>query len=313
MDVQKLLVVQASVVAVHRSTFTVCMTLVVLEFFQHLELERTLVWTSKWSLIKCLFLLGRYLPLGIVAAFLYYISAPSSPTIETCRRLFSGGSILVAIACLCADAVLYIRVYALSKQSKRMKAILITQYAIVSLNCLAGMVMLVNSRPAAPPTKLSGLAACVSIPSAATDRWAIVQFSLLLYSAAFTMLASLWYGVRLSWSVKSAPSVSTLIRIFYMDGAFYFAAITAISIANFAVSTYAPRPYRLLLAVPQAAVHGMLATRMILHLREVASVQLIEQVMQALELEREQLDPGLGEFLGVQRSNSRLHLEESNL
>ncbi|KAH6912038.1 hypothetical protein BKA70DRAFT_824115 [Coprinopsis sp. MPI-PUGE-AT-0042] len=276
MDAQRIHEVHADIVIVHRSAFAACMTLVVLEFFQHLELERTLVWTSKWTLCKSLFLISRYLPFGIVATWLYYISAPNNPTVETCRILFCTGGILMATACLCADAVLYIRVYALALQSKVMKMILIAHYVVVSLACLAGMAMFVKSRPAGPTTHLSGLVPCVSVPSLAADRWAIVQYGLLLYSAAFTMLLSLWYGVRLFWSVQPTPPVFMLVRIFYVDGAFYFAAITAISTANILVSIHAPRQYRLILAIPQTVVHGILATRMILHLREVARVQLVE-------------------------------------
>ncbi|KAH6901457.1 hypothetical protein BKA70DRAFT_689281 [Coprinopsis sp. MPI-PUGE-AT-0042] len=157
-----------------------------------------------------------------------------------------------------------------------MKTILIAHYVVVSLTSLAGMAMFLYSRQAGPPTHLSGLAACVSIPSLTADRWAIVQYALLLYSAAFTMLLSLWYGARLFWSVQPTPPAFMLVRIFYADGVFYFAVITAISTANILVSIHAPRHYHLILVIPQTVVHGILATRMILHLREVARVQLVE-------------------------------------
>ncbi|KAH6912018.1 hypothetical protein BKA70DRAFT_1559517 [Coprinopsis sp. MPI-PUGE-AT-0042] len=149
-------------------------------------------------------------------------------------------------------------------------------FVIVTLACFTGMTLLVNGRPASPPIKLSGSTACVSIPSPASDRSAIVLYSLLLYNAAFTMLMSLWYGVKLFWSVQPAPSASLLVRIFYVDGALYFAAITGISIANIVVSLHAPYQYRLTLAIPQIVVHAVLASRMVLHLREVARVQLVE-------------------------------------
>ncbi|KAH6912039.1 hypothetical protein BKA70DRAFT_824249 [Coprinopsis sp. MPI-PUGE-AT-0042] len=294
MSVQKIVEAQAVPwVTAHRSVFAVCMTLVVLEFFQHLELERTLVWTSKWTLCKCLFLISRYLLFGIVATWLYYIAAPNNPSVEvrvhrhpvwrlltsdlqTCRILFCTGGILITIACLCADAVLYIRVYALSLQSKAIKTVLIAHYVVVSLASLVGMAMFLNSRPAGPTIHLSGLAVCVSVPSPASDRWAIIQYGLLLYSAAFTMLLSLWYGARLFWSVQPTPPAFMLVRIFYADGAFYCAAITAISTANILVSIHAPRQYHLILVIPQTVIHGILATRMILHLREVARVRLVE-------------------------------------
>jgi hypothetical protein len=48
----------------------------------------------------------------------------------------------------------------------------------------------------------------------------------ILFLSPVTMLLSLWYGMRLFWSVQPLPSTFTLVRIFYIDGAFYFAAIT---------------------------------------------------------------------------------------
>jgi hypothetical protein len=40
------------------------------------------------------------------------------------------------------------------------------------------------------------------------------------------MTLSLWYGVTLFWSVSPVPSAFMLVKIFYLDGALYFVAIT---------------------------------------------------------------------------------------
>ncbi|KAH6912017.1 hypothetical protein BKA70DRAFT_1559516 [Coprinopsis sp. MPI-PUGE-AT-0042] len=276
MDTQQAYELQADVVTAHRSTYAACMTFVVLEYIQHFELERTLVWRSKWNLCKCLFLVARYLPLGVAAAWVYYISSPDSPSEEACTMIFSILAVSMVVTCLCADAVLYIRVYALSGQSGAMRMILTAHYVVIALASLTGIGMVVRGGTASPPIKLSGLTACASIPSLADNGWAIVLYSLLLYNAAFTMLLSLWFGVKLFCSVQPKPSPSLLVRIFYVDGALYFAAITAISIANIVVSIHAPRQYCLTLAVPQTAVHAVLAARMIIQLREVAGVQSVE-------------------------------------
>ena len=40
------------------------------------------------------------------------------------------------------------------------------------------------------------------------------------------MILSLWYGIRLFWSMHPVPSGLVLVKILYLDGAFYFVAIT---------------------------------------------------------------------------------------
>ena len=106
--------------------------------------------------------------------------------------------------------------------------------------------------PAAlPTTKLSGSTFCVS---KAGKLWSVIVYGLHSYSAAcksssivmqqslphleqrfdlartVTMALSLWYGLRLYRSLKPVPSGVSLLKIFYLDGIFYFVVIEGMSI-----------------------------------------------------------------------------------
>ncbi|KAH6906613.1 hypothetical protein BKA70DRAFT_1286418 [Coprinopsis sp. MPI-PUGE-AT-0042] len=245
------------------------MTIVVLEYLQLLDLEQSLIWPSKWTLSKALFLANRYLPFWFVTIFLYYNSAPNSTSPTTCRTLFSVATVGMIIAALCADAVLYLRLYALSKQARVTKIVLITNYTLVGIVCVVGIGLFLPSETFVPSPNLLPQTPCFHWGNKATTIWLTVCYGALLYSSLFTTALSLWYGVKLYLSMRPMPP-STLIKIFHRDGAIYFVCIATISLVNAFIARVAPLQYRYLLSTTQGMVHSVLAARMILHLREVA-------------------------------------------
>ncbi|KAH6885687.1 hypothetical protein BKA70DRAFT_113043 [Coprinopsis sp. MPI-PUGE-AT-0042] len=252
-----------------RNAMVASMTIILLEYFQLLDLETRVIWSSKWGLPKMLFLASRYLPFVFVPIWISFNAAPIFTSVNTCRILFDVATITLIIACLCADAVLYLRLYALSKQTRIMKIILTANYSVVGVLCIAGITLFLCSQTFVPSPNLLPLTTCFSLYAPATARWATVCYGSLLYSSLFTTSLSLWYGVKLYLSMRPMPS-SALIKIFHRDGAVYFICIATISLANGFIALSAPPQYLYLLSVAQGMVHSTLATRMVLHLREVA-------------------------------------------
>ncbi|KAF8987646.1 hypothetical protein BDQ17DRAFT_1370875 [Cyathus striatus] len=62
---------------------------------------------------------------------------------------------------------------------------------------------------------------------------------------------------------------SHLTRVVYRDGAVYYIYIFIFSLANITVGLKLPQ-YAVLLAIPQRAVHSVLACRVVLHVRKQA-------------------------------------------
>ncbi|KAH6887801.1 hypothetical protein BKA70DRAFT_1332487 [Coprinopsis sp. MPI-PUGE-AT-0042] len=261
-----------------RNALVVSMTIIMLEYFQLLALERKFIWSSKWRLSKVLFLASRYLPLVFVTIWVYYNSAPASTSVDACRMLFDVATVLLIIACLCADAVLYLRLYALSKQSKLMMFVLIANYSVVAVICLGGISLFLRTQKFVPSPNLLPLTTCFNLSTKATALWAAVCYGALLYSSLFTTSLSLWYGIKLYLSLRPMPP-STLIKIFHRDGAFYFVCIATISLGNAFIALSAPSQYRYLLSVAQGMVHSVLAARMILHLRAITQETIVQSTI----------------------------------
>ncbi|KAH6890157.1 hypothetical protein BKA70DRAFT_1328617 [Coprinopsis sp. MPI-PUGE-AT-0042] len=155
---------------------------------QNAEPGQSLIWPSKWTLSKALFLANRYLPFWFVTIFLYF------------------GMI---IAALCADAVLYLRLYALSKQG--------SWFGIV---CVVGIGLFLPSETFVPSPNLLPQTPCFHWGNKATTIWLTVCYGALLYSSLL-------------------PSI----KIFHRDGAIYFVCIATISLVNAFIARVAPVCY----------------------------------------------------------------------
>ena len=115
------------------------------------------------------------------------------------------------------------------------------------------------------------------------------------------MVLSLWYGIRLYWSMRPLPSGLVLVKIFYVDGAFYFIAITgnfyglgcwsvvlmnptAFSVANIIVSLYAPVCTRFLKTLNQ---FGSLSSRPITAEYSKCTISLFQRRFQVYSLPKQ--------------------------
>ncbi|KAF6764652.1 hypothetical protein DFP72DRAFT_319181 [Ephemerocybe angulata] len=74
------------------------------------------------------------------------------------------------------------------------------------------------------------------------------------------------------WYTQHRDSMSPLMSTFYRDGLIYFVLLSAVSAGNIICNLVAKLQYIYLLSIPQRIFHSILATRMVLHLRKVASV-----------------------------------------
>ncbi|TFK20540.1 hypothetical protein FA15DRAFT_673388 [Coprinopsis marcescibilis] len=234
-----------------------------LEYFQTVGQEAKLIWPTQWSYVKVIFILNRYLPLALVPPIIYYNVAPLLPAL-TCKLLFTVPAIGIACSILVADALLYIRIYAVSGRSTIMRNILVANALCVFGLALGpwAFYLIKTVFIDSPFPELSGCFGSEPGPV----YLVMVTFGSLLYSTIVTAALFVFYAVRLSRTSRANP----LLKVLYIDGALYFISIAALSIINGLVAVLAPDRYRFLLAIPQAVFHNILAARMVLDIREAA-------------------------------------------
>ncbi|TFK22976.1 hypothetical protein FA15DRAFT_705891 [Coprinopsis marcescibilis] len=241
------------------------LTVLLAEYCETLDLEVSLIWPVAWSHMKALYFVNRLLPFVTIPFMIYYNLTPN-PNPRLCKLLFAiPGGIGTVTCSLVSELVLYVRLYALSGRNPTILCFLIVNGLVVFVGCTVLTAIHVTSgiwHVSAPDPVIPGCFGDLH----ESGSLVVGAYALLVYSGLMTMSLCVYYGLRVYWTLRRSP----LLQIFYRDGTFYFAGLTAMSIANGVSALLLPPGYRSLFAVPQVVAHSTLSTRMILHLKEVA-------------------------------------------
>ncbi|KAJ2912545.1 hypothetical protein MD484_g7865, partial [Candolleomyces efflorescens] len=238
------------------------------------------IWTAKWNLVKVLYVLNRYFLADI---FLYYayleLANVEKLALQTCRISFitSGGEfrlmfqsasstltqvnqVFVLMGLALAEVVIFLRLYALSGQSKVYRVCLPTLFITVQVTacCLTGLFF--NSVKYAP-SPLPEHIACLPISGSSNIATAI--FGLIMANETVVLLVMVYLGLK-----KHRQMRSPLITIFYRDGIVFFMALAGTSIVNIVLLFSLPPTSNTMFVIPQRSIHSILASRMIIRLRE---------------------------------------------
>jgi len=236
------------------------LALLVYDYFMTLESEVNLIWPSKWSFIKVLYVLTRYLPFVDVSVLPVYDTSKTI-SLKTCKQLYTVGSFGVVIGVAIAELILVIRTWALWGREKRIGIFLFVLYVSLVIPAFVFMIIFVNSLTFAV-TKDIGCTPTGGSPLIVGDFLIIVLIETVVLGLT---LGRGWYNYR---------GRRGLLAVLYRDGiAFYFALLT-LSIVNITVVIAAPIDLSNLLTTIQRVLHSCLSARVILNLREVEKGEL---------------------------------------
>ncbi|TEB34583.1 hypothetical protein FA13DRAFT_1729215 [Coprinellus micaceus] len=129
--------------ALLKSNFIVAAStaLIALEIWNSLPDEVSLIWQSEWNIGKFLFLLCRYLVVFDLMLALYCelerdlaFCLGILTVFQRCERLFAAGSVSTVAGVAIAEIILYLRVFALSRNSRWVGAGLVI-FFVVRASC----------------------------------------------------------------------------------------------------------------------------------------------------------------------------------
>ncbi|KAJ2923952.1 hypothetical protein H1R20_g13143, partial [Candolleomyces eurysporus] len=103
------------------------------DWLQTLPLEVEVIWPSPWNFVKVLFLLNRYFPVDVIGAFIYLNVANPN----TCMIANSFGGVSSVLGIAMAEAIIFLRLYALSDQGTLFRIWLYLQFFLVQAASLA--------------------------------------------------------------------------------------------------------------------------------------------------------------------------------
>lgn len=261
--------------------FYASLTMLVYDTLITLDEEIIYIWNSKWSPIKCVFLLVRYLSLSIQ---IFSAIAAGSPSALICliSTWFSGvGGLLVEAT---ADIFLVYRVYAFCGGGKYLRIFFIVYYiAWEATTITLGAIFLplyVNVVDPVPQL-LTVIGSCIPIvyPRAIAIIWiSMLSFQSILFTCLFLKISHTQYE---AW--KLGLQSSPLYAVFVRDGVWAYLLI-AVGLVLCVISVYKAQNFGDSFIIWLITITNICCCRFILDLRSTAH-QAVSDVSLQLELE----------------------------
>lgn len=242
-------------VPLHSPQAASAQALVVFDYFCTLSEEVRLMWPAPWSVPKVLFFgLRYYIVVHLVFSDMYGFVPNQSP--EQCAKAMFRIAISVFSILAVSEAILFIRVYAFSGKNRKLMIFLICHFLILHASALVLTLRFHKSlKFAALPPPFSE----TCMPVEGNTDLLSGSFGLILTSLATVMFIMMFIAVR-----KHRDLNSSLLRVFYRDGIFYFVVLSALATAVIAGPS---GPLKFTLVLPAVSFHVILSTRMLMHLR----------------------------------------------
>ncbi|KAF8145304.1 hypothetical protein K438DRAFT_2028821 [Mycena galopus ATCC 62051] len=244
--------------------------ILVFDYALTFNLEVSLIWGSKWSLPKVLFLLSRYSPV-IDVPLVLYINITSAVSVQACSRLNAAVSWGTAFGISAAQAILIVRTYALSG-CRRSVGIVFTSMWAVGLSTTIVLAVFYVRSTVYTPSPFLGISGCYQAASSTADL--VIIFIMVFVTETMIMAYTLYLGITKYRNVRT-PLVFTL----YRDGITYYVCLCVVSFWNVfmlldgrvfpkealaqVLNTHVSRPLFL------RVMHSVLSTRVLLHVRDV--------------------------------------------
>jgi len=220
--------------------------------------EVTRIWYSRWSLVKVLYLYARYAPF-ISMGIAVQERLSSTCHSETFTTVFAGATIGIT------DLILMLRTYSIYNKSRKILAIFILSWMIISGVAIWSVTQLTGSfKFSAAPISLS-TSSCYLVQESSSSG--IVCYIGLFAAEAVIGLLTFWKTVD---SYRKSGSLNQIVSMVYCEGLFYYFIIIPLSFANMAILLLVTNPLFGLLDSPITVMHSILCCRLVLHIREVS-------------------------------------------
>ncbi|KAG2019736.1 hypothetical protein CC2G_005149 [Coprinopsis cinerea AmutBmut pab1-1] len=185
-----------------------------------------------------------------------------------CFGIFATTSLMCILSTGIAEAIMFLRVYALSKRKKSVAIYLSVHFGLVQAATVALYIVFANSLKFQDP--LPGFPIHIGcIPMEAKVNHLSTIFALVIVNQCVITALS-FYFVLTNFKRSRGP----LIDLLFEDGVFYFVVMSGITIANFVLSLTMPPDLQFVLSGIQRALHATIASRITIGMREYAQKDL---------------------------------------
>ncbi|KAG0698676.1 hypothetical protein DFH29DRAFT_1002603 [Suillus ampliporus] len=234
-------------------------TFAVLIFDYCITLEAEWVWHRKWTLVRFIFTISRYLPfVGIGITFTAALRTQYYPG-ESCVRSGQASNVLHIICILAAEGLLITRIYA-SWSSKRLLSFLVVFPAV----CFVGSYILSDT-----PLVNDSLNTTTNLPDPGEcvfvgGRNNVFEYAALLLYELVLLCLMLFIRFR-----RYKNAIGPLQETFFNDSMRYMICIMIVSLFSIILNLTPPITWVAITNSLQIVIHSVLASRILFNLREI--------------------------------------------
>ncbi|TDL25275.1 hypothetical protein BD410DRAFT_785162 [Rickenella mellea] len=244
---------------VNRIITVAAFVLLVWDYLILLPEEVSLIWPSRWTLSKCLFLMNRYLVVVDPLMLIYVLMIGND------EHVLSEYNELISNELW--PGILILRTYAVwgCKLNKHLTILFLLYLCLIGPDFWAAHKYLAGLQVVIVP----GAPGCALV---ATNRWVwwpIMQL-MVIESVLIILLA---YKAFQHFRVGR----TSLITIMYYDGLLYFICIQVTLVANLVVVLVTTVALKSFLVNLQRVLHSVLCTRILLHIRRVHKTDILQR------------------------------------
>ncbi|PFH46130.1 hypothetical protein AMATHDRAFT_70597 [Amanita thiersii Skay4041] len=230
-----------------------------------LPLEVKYIWPSRWSHIKVLYIIMRYLPFFSILCIVLADIPGRRP--DTCWKLVVGYSYGLMIGILTAEAILTLRVWAIYLHDRKLGFTFLFVYSSFSISVLGFVgTLLPGVKFATLP--LPNAPTCFIVAS--SRKLSVFWFLLAGYDAFQCLLLGRRAIIAFKYGGKTRLS-----NFIYKDGIMYYMYTMLMSVLGMILILTLPPEYTRLTVGPTHVIHTALTSRVVLHTRRLASSQVI--------------------------------------
>ncbi|TEB37019.1 hypothetical protein FA13DRAFT_1093875 [Coprinellus micaceus] len=235
------------------------LTFVVCDFVHTFPDEVRYMWPAPLGVPKVLFFALRYYLIPHICIVLAF-DFPLGLNPEQCKVAFTRALVSSALCVVLSEWILFIRVWAFSGRNRRVLAFLLFQ-AIGPLGAGITTVLVFFDRSATFARLPFPNMPC--IPERIINGYLSGGFAFVLWSVTSvnSIMIYLAFCRHREWK-------TSLFYVFYRDGVFYMVLMSVLALLNIIINVSGAQNLKWAFTQVEVLSHGVLATRMLLHLRQ---------------------------------------------
>ncbi|KAF8348525.1 hypothetical protein F5887DRAFT_950459 [Amanita rubescens] len=250
---------------------TAALSMLVYDYLLTFDLEVNYVWGSRWTFVKLLYLVVRYMPF-VTMASVFLLDVPG-PTVEDCLSITRAYAIMITFDTGFGEIILTLRTWAICGRRFRMGMGFLFFFLIKTAIAYIILAFWWSSLQYAviPPGLGYSSGTCVLVKASKViwGSWTLV--------VVFEFIVCILLA-REALSAYRLGGMSQLAWVVYRDGLMYYVYLMATFVGVAASVIVLPFDMVRFLSGPAHVLHVLLTARVILHAREQANKSTIHEI-----------------------------------